>query len=371
MSDRRASMLKTTVLPLVPHPNGPGCVQLIFVVLLVLHLPLIATAAAQYSDCRVERLITVHSAGSFTCKPSGWQGIGPVRLRVQVAGIKLKEDDLIGDQAKDKTQQPRDFTAAKLEAAGSIELKNIQMRNYFRVIADVYIDGQSLADQLIEAGLADRVIPEPQIVGNGPRPGDRDRGEGRPVDWWRRYAQRGGMPRPDREEGGHKAMRPKGGMKGHRPHKQPTQVSFTGLLRLRTDLSELRADMTFQEAIDYLRGKTVPPLPITVMWPDLEENAFVDQDKPIGVDGFGVMELRKALQIILKSVSVGSPSELEYVVDGGIITIATKQMGLSLRKYQEVYHLDEIAQAAWNFMQSGGFSGSNSGSNQRGNSFRR
>ena len=369
MSDQRASMLKTTTPPLVPHPNGPGCVQLIFAVMTVLHLSAIATAAMQYSDCRVERLITVHSAGSFTCKPSGWQGVGPVRLRVQVAGIELKEDDLIGDRDKDKTQKPRDFTAAKLKAAGSIELKNIRMRNYFRVIADVYIDGQSLADQLIQAGLAERVIPESEIVDSDPRPGDR--GGSRPVDWWRRYAQRGGKPRLDRVEDGLKAMRYQGGMKGRRPHRQPTQVSLTGMLRFRADLSELRADMTFQEAMDYLRAKTTPPMPITVMWPDLEENAFVDQDKPIGVDGFGVMELRKALQIILKSLSVGSPSELEYVVDGGIITIATTEMGLSLRKYQDVYHLDEIAQEAWNFMQSGGFSGSNSGSNQWGNSSRR
>ncbi|MCK5172446.1 MAG: hypothetical protein KAR47_03595, partial [Planctomycetes bacterium] len=103
----------------------------------------------------------------------------------------------------------------------------------------------------------------------------------------------------------------------------------------------------------------------------LEENAFVDRDKPIGVDGFGVMELRKALQIILRSVSVGSPGELEYVVDGGMITVATTEMGLSIRKFQEVYHLDEVAQDAWNFMQSGGFSGSNFGSNQPNNSNRR
>jgi hypothetical protein len=349
--------------PLVPHFNGLGCIQLIFAVLLVLHLSAVVTAATQYSDCRVERLITVHSAGSFTCKPFGWQGIGPVRLRVQVAGVELKEDDLIADRDEEKTQDPRDFTAAKLKAAGSIELKNIEMRNYFRVIADVYIDGQSLADQLIGAGLAERVIDEPEIVDNAPQPGDRDRGDGRPVDWWRRQAQRGSMPRPDRDEGGHKAMRPQGGMRGHRPHRQPMQVSLTGMLRFRTDLSELRVDMTFQEAMDYLRAKTTPPMPITVMWPDLEENAFVDPDKPIGVDGFGVMELRKALQIILRSVSVGSPSELEYVVDGGMITIATTQMGLSLRKYQEVYHLDEVAQAAWQFMQSGGFSGSNQRSN--------
>ena len=34
----------------------------------------------------------------------------------------------------------------------TIELKNLKRGKYFRVVADVYVDGVSLADRLIKAG---------------------------------------------------------------------------------------------------------------------------------------------------------------------------------------------------------------------------
>lgn len=36
----------------------------------------------------------------------------------------------------------------------TIELRNIQRSKYFRILADVYIDGVSLADNLIQSGHA-------------------------------------------------------------------------------------------------------------------------------------------------------------------------------------------------------------------------
>ncbi len=35
---------------------------------------------------------------------------------------------------------------------------------------------------------------------------------------------------------------------------------------------------------------------------DLAENAFMERDEPIGVDGFGVMKLGAGLRVILKSL---------------------------------------------------------------------
>ena len=41
-----------------------------------------------------------------------------------------------------------------LKDAETINLKNIERGKYFRIVADVFVDGKSLADELIEAGLA-------------------------------------------------------------------------------------------------------------------------------------------------------------------------------------------------------------------------
>jgi len=41
-----------------------------------------------------------------------------------------------------------------LKDAEQINLKNMERGKYFRIAADVYVDGESLADMLIEAGMA-------------------------------------------------------------------------------------------------------------------------------------------------------------------------------------------------------------------------
>ena len=41
-----------------------------------------------------------------------------------------------------------------LKDAETIDLKNIERGKYFRIVADVFVDGESLADELIVAGMA-------------------------------------------------------------------------------------------------------------------------------------------------------------------------------------------------------------------------
>ena len=41
-----------------------------------------------------------------------------------------------------------------LKDAGKIALKNLKRGKYFRIVADVYVDKESLAVMLVEAGVA-------------------------------------------------------------------------------------------------------------------------------------------------------------------------------------------------------------------------
>ena len=43
-----------------------------------------------------------------------------------------------------------------LRDAEQITLRNLERGKYFRIVADVYVDEESLADMLIEAGMAVR-----------------------------------------------------------------------------------------------------------------------------------------------------------------------------------------------------------------------
>jgi len=52
------------------------------------------------------------------------------------------------------TLQSKELVADILKDAEQIDLKNIARGKYFRIVADVVVDGESLADELIEAGMA-------------------------------------------------------------------------------------------------------------------------------------------------------------------------------------------------------------------------
>jgi micrococcal nuclease len=74
-------------------------------------------------------------------------------IRVRVNGIDTPE---IKGKCKVefyKAQQSRDMVAHILKNAQKITLKNMKRGKYFRIAADIIVDGESLADILIERGM--------------------------------------------------------------------------------------------------------------------------------------------------------------------------------------------------------------------------
>ncbi|MBD3612534.1 MAG: thermonuclease family protein [Hydrogenovibrio crunogenus] len=55
---------------------------------------------------------------------------------------------------KELARQAKQITVQTLRSAKTIELRNIQRGKYFRLVADVYTDDKSLADELIKRKLA-------------------------------------------------------------------------------------------------------------------------------------------------------------------------------------------------------------------------
>jgi len=112
--------------------------------------------------------------------------------------------------------------------------------------------------------------------------------------------------------------------------------------------------MPFSEAIDILRNSTKPPLNIVVLWKDLEENADIYRETPIGMDGLSGVPLRTHLKILLMSVSGGGVEKLGYVVDKGVIIIAT-QGSLPKKLVTRIYDISDLVSAPANYRIMPGF----------------
>jgi len=107
------------------------------------------------------------------------------------------------------------------------------------------------------------------------------------------------------------------------------------------DPSTFTREMPFSEAIDILRNCTFPKLNISVLWKDLEENADIYPDTPIGVDGVSGVPLRRHLKSLLDGVSGASPERVGYVVEDGVIVIATLD-SLPQRMVTRVYDITDL-----------------------------
>ena len=85
------------------------------------------------------------------------------KISIRVNGINTPE--LKGKCEKEKydAKQAKEMVTDILKDAGQIVLKNMKRGKYFRIAADVIVDGEDLADMLIEAGMAVRYYGRKKI----------------------------------------------------------------------------------------------------------------------------------------------------------------------------------------------------------------
>lgn len=103
----------------------------------------------------------------------------------------------------------------------------------------------------------------------------------------------------------------------------PADAAVYKQLETIVDLSALTPETPLKEAIEDIISKSVdPPLKIVVNWKDLADNAYVEPDAVIGMQGISGIPLGKALRDLLDMVS-GGVTKISFVVEDGIITIAT------------------------------------------------
>ena len=102
----------------------------------------------RFGDAKVGKVISVYDADTFRVNIDDWPTIIGSNIPVRVRGVDAPEIRGKCEKEKEKAKQARNFTVSQLEKGRVIELLNIQRGKYFRLIADVYIDGKSLSAEL-------------------------------------------------------------------------------------------------------------------------------------------------------------------------------------------------------------------------------
>jgi len=126
----------------------------LFFLLLLLPGVTLAYDSTNYGTVVVSEVTSIYDADTFRADIKGWPSVVGARMPIRVNGVdapeirgKCKEEKLAAREAKQ-------FTVTMLRQAERIELRNIRRGKYFRLLADVYVDGKNLTTALIEAGHA-------------------------------------------------------------------------------------------------------------------------------------------------------------------------------------------------------------------------
>jgi len=118
-----------------------------YFVLLLLAISLFTQAKPQYGTVTVSKVISVYDGD--TLPPIVGKNI-PIRVN----GVDTPEIRGKCQYEKNLAAKARDFVRAKLSNAKEIKLTNLQRGKYFRVVANVLVDGVSLEQELLDNKLA-------------------------------------------------------------------------------------------------------------------------------------------------------------------------------------------------------------------------
>jgi len=106
-----------------------------------------------YGTLTCSEVTSIYDGDTFRCTIKGVHPLIGNRIGIRVNGVDTPEMRDKRPEIKALAQKAKQYTVGKLRAAKVVELRNVQRGKYFRIVADVYIDGENLTEGLIGAGL--------------------------------------------------------------------------------------------------------------------------------------------------------------------------------------------------------------------------
>lgn len=114
-------------------------------------------------DLHFFKIVNVYDGDTFKVNIDNVPDVFGKEISIRIKGIDCPEIKSHDAYEKEIAYKAKVMTEAHLKAAKKIELKNVERDKYFRVLADVYVDGVLLADELLKCGLARTYFGEKKL----------------------------------------------------------------------------------------------------------------------------------------------------------------------------------------------------------------
>jgi len=110
-----------------------------------------------YDDMVVSKIVSVYDGDTFRANltsPKGYPDIISKNIGIRLSGIDTPEIKGTSKRLKSIAKKAKEYTEKRLREGNVIILKKVQRGMYFRIIAEVDIDGSILNQELIKKEFA-------------------------------------------------------------------------------------------------------------------------------------------------------------------------------------------------------------------------
>ncbi len=127
--------------------------KILILILLIFISTTVQSKPKIYGTAIVSEVTSIYDGDTFRANIKGWPDIIGKHIGIRVSGIDTPE--MRGKCKKEKAlaRKAKQHTVAMLRLGKKVELRNMLRGKYFRIVADVYIDGENLTNSLIKANL--------------------------------------------------------------------------------------------------------------------------------------------------------------------------------------------------------------------------
>jgi micrococcal nuclease len=114
----------------------------------------VVQAVTEYGSVTVSKVISVYDGDTFRVNIDSLPPLIGKNIPIRLKGVDTPEIQGKCQYERDSALKARDFVRSKLVNAKEIRLHKLQRGKYFRIVADVIVDGISLEKELLENELA-------------------------------------------------------------------------------------------------------------------------------------------------------------------------------------------------------------------------
>ena len=107
-----------------------------------------------YEDVKISKVISVYDGDTIRINIDSFPDIIGKNIRVRLKGIDAPEIKGKCQKEIDLAVMARDYLRNAINKSNQIELRNIERGKYFRIVGELYINGENISSDLIKSKLA-------------------------------------------------------------------------------------------------------------------------------------------------------------------------------------------------------------------------